>query len=148
MTRCWTAGAPRNLVQGILTKFDPWVWQCGSFWFGAAADATVTGLEKWQAIHLDDMVNATCGRREKLAMTSEQESGNDIQAGEISGKETLVLVLIVLGTAPWAYVWITHVAPALGLKGISWKLDLLFILGLPAMLMWIMSFLFFPRDEQ
>lgn len=74
------------------------------------------------------------------------EMQNETDQGEVSPKETLVIFLIVLAIIPWAVIWMNYLAPAVGLGGLSWKQQVIFIVGGPALVWWGISLLFFRKD--
>ena len=64
--------------------------------------------------------------------------------GPPPGKEVTVppaksalIVLGVLSIIPWAFLWVTMLAPLLGLGKLPIKVHLLFVIGIPALAVWL-----------
>ena len=75
----------------------------------------------------------------------EHKSGQDERGvpEALSSKETLVILLIVIGIIPWAFVWVLYLAPAFGLGGLPMKFHILFVVGGPGLLWALLHWLFF-----
>lgn len=72
---------------------------------------------------------------------------NENEQGVVSPKETMVIFLIVLAIIPWAIIWMTYLAPAVGLGGLSWKQQTVFIVGGPGLIWWGIYLRYFRKPD-
>jgi hypothetical protein len=71
---------------------------------------------------------------------SESEPNSEFEALDkrsVSPAKTAIIFLGVLGIVPWAMIWINFLAPKFGLQHLPVQRQLLFVLGIPAVIAWI-----------
>ena len=77
--------------------------------------------------------------RRRTAASSQRTPGPAAQAEVVSTGETLLIMLGVLGLIPWTYLWVTVVAPKVGLGWLGFRGHLFFAVGIYLVPWWLLT---------